>query len=329
MAHPVTALAWGVFLGGVVQLLFQIPFLLKINHLPKPKWGWQHKGVKQIRTLMIPAMFGVSVSQINLLLDTVLASFLVTGSISWLYYSDRLVEFPLGVFGVALATVILPSLSRQHAADSPQAFSRTLDWALRWALIIGMPAVIGVAMLAEPLLLTLFQYGEFKPEDATKAAWSLRAYAAGLLSFILIKVLAPGFYARKDTKTPVKIGIIAMGVNMVLNLALMLPFAHVGLAMATSLSAALNATLLYRGLRRKGVYQPEAGWLLLLGKIVVATTVMLIGLWLFTPSISTWVGWTGWNRFSVVIPLVLGAMAAYFIVLGVLGVPLKRLLRTA
>lgn len=329
MAQPITALAWGVFLGGVVQLLFQVPFLLKINQLPKPRWDWNHKGVKQIRTLMIPAMFGVSVSQINLLFDTLLASFLVTGSISWLYYSDRLVEFPLGVFGVALAVVILPSLSRQHAAESPQEFSRTLDWALRWALIIGMPAVIGVAMLAEPLLLTLFQYGEFKPEDAIKASWSLRAYAAGLLPFILIKVLAPGFYARKDTKTPVKIGMIAMGVNMVLNLVLMLPFAHVGLAMATSLSAMLNAALLYRGLRREGVYQPEAGWLSLLGKIAMATIVMLAGLWLFTPAISSWVAGSGWYRFGVVIPLVLGAMAAYFIVLGLLGVPLKRLLRAA
>ena len=327
MDEPVKALAWGVFIGGAVQLLFQIPFLLKINQLPKPHWGWQHEGVKKIRTLMLPAMFGVSVSQINLLFDTLLASFLVTGSISWLYFSDRIVEFPLGVFGVALATVILPGLSQQHAKSSPREFSRTLDWALRWALIIGTPAVVGIVVLAEPLLISLFQYGEFMPSDANRASHSLLAYSVGLLAFILIKVLAPAFFARQDTKTPVKIGIIAMVVNMVLNLVLMIPLAHVGLALATSLSAILNASLLYLGLRREGVYQPAAGWVSLLAKIALANAVMLAVLVLLNPALETWLDWDVWHRFAALLPLIAVAMVVYFVILGLSGVPLKRLLK--
>lgn len=276
---------------------------------------------------MLPAMFGVSVSQINLLFDTLLASFLVTGSISWLYFSDRVVEFPLGVFGVALATVILPGLSQQHAKASAREFSRTLDWALRWALIIGTPAVVGIVVLAEPLLVSLFQYGEFMPSDANRASHSLLAYSVGLLAFILIKVLAPGFYARKDTKTPVKIGIIAMVVNMVLNLALMGPLAHVGLALATSLSAILNASLLYFGLRREGVYQPEAGWGRLLAKIALANGTMLVALVWLNPTLDSWLGWDVWHRFGALLPLIAVAMVIYFAVLAVSGVPLKRLLK--
>src|SRR5690554_1043703 len=228
--EPVKALAWGVFIGGVVQLLFQLPFLIKIGSLPKPRWGWKDEGVQKILKLMIPAMFGVSVSQINLLLDTLLASFLITGSISWLYYSDRLVEFPLGVFGIALSTVILPSLSKKHAKQSDDSFSNTIDWALRWVFIIGTPASIGLIALSQPLLTTLFQYGEFGADDAYQASLSLMAYGLRLLPFILIKVLAPGYYARQDTKTPVKIGIIAMISNMILNVILMIYLAHVGLA---------------------------------------------------------------------------------------------------
>ena len=159
---------------------------------------------------MVPAIFGSSVAQISILLDTLIASFLVAGSISWLYYADRLVEFPLGVFGIALATVILPRLSEQHATQSPQMFSETLDWALRLVLVIGVPAAVGLALLAEPLLATLFLRGEFTPRDVEMAAASLRAYAPGLLGFILVKVLAPGYFARQDTRTPVRVGLQAL-----------------------------------------------------------------------------------------------------------------------
>jgi putative peptidoglycan lipid II flippase len=326
LKQPVTALAWGVFIGGVVQLLFQIPFLINIKQLPRPRWGWKDSGVQKILKLMIPAMFGVSVAQINLLLDTILASFLVTGSISWLYYSDRLVEFPLGVFGIALSTVILPSLSKKHASASKAEFSQTIDWALRWVFLIGTPAAIGLIWLAEPLLLTLFQYGEFTPLDAHKASLSLMAYGLGLLPFIFIKVLAPGYYARQDTKTPVKIGIIAMVTNMVLNIILMMQFAHVGLALATSISAMLNAGLLFIGLRKLGVYKPIAGWPRFLSKLILANISLFGLLMLLTPLTNEWLPWTAWQRFGILFGLIVSSAAIYFLVLSFVGVKIKSLL---
>lgn len=327
LEQPITALAWGVFIGGVVQLLFQIPFLIKIGQLPRPRWGWKSSGVQKIIKLMIPAIFGVSVAQINLLLDTLLASFLVTGSISWLYYSDRLVEFPLGVFGIALATVILPSLSKKHAASSKAEFSQTIDWALRWVFILGTPAAIGLIWLAEPLLLTLFQYGEFTSDDAHKASLSLMAYGLGLLPFIFIKVLAPGYFARQDTKTPVKIGIIAMATNMVLNIILMIQLAHVGLALATSLSAALNAGLLYSGLRKQGVYQPVAGWGLFVLKLLLANAGLMLMLFWFSFDPAEWYDWTVWQRAKTLFLIITAAAASYFIVLTAMGINIKSLIQ--
>ena len=327
MAEPVTALAWGVFIGGVVQLLFQIPFLIKIGQLPKPRWGWKDSGVQKIIKLMIPAMFGVSVAQINLLLDTLLASFLVTGSISWLYYSDRLVEFPLGIFGIALSTVILPSLSKKHASKSKAEFSNTLDWALRWVFIIGTPAAIGLIWLAEPLLLSLFQYGEFSANDAHKASLSLMAYGLGLLPFIFIKVLAPGYYARQDTKTPVKIGIIAMVTNMVLNIILMIQFAHVGLALATSLAAMLNAALLYIGLRKLNVYRPRAGWGQFFIQLLIPNIGLIVILFMLTPEIIGWVNADVWQRFAMLSGTIVAAMITYFFLLSLVGIKVKTLLK--
>ena len=325
--QPVMALAWGVFIGGVVQLLFQIPFLLKLDQLPKPRWGWKDSGVQKILKLMIPAMFGVSVAQINLLLDTLLASFLVTGSISWLYYSDRLVEFPLGVFGIALSTVILPSLSKKHASASKAEFSHTIDWALRWVFIIATPAAIGLAWLAEPLLVTLFQYGEFNPQDAHQASLSLMAYSLGLLPFIFIKVLAPGYFARQDTKTPVKIGIIAMITNMVLNIILMIHYAHVGLALATSLSAILNAGLLYAGLRKQEVYQPDIGWGRFMTKLLLPNAGLLLLLFWLTPDSAVWLDGTVWQRAGMLFGLIAGAMVVYFTLLTIVGINIKALLK--
>jgi len=325
--QPVTALAWGVFIGGVVQLLFQIPFLMGINQLPRPRWNRQNSGVRKIFKLMIPAMFGVSVSQINLLLDTLLASFLVTGSISWLYYSDRLVEFPLGVFGIALATVILPSLSKKHASESTVAFSNTIDWALRWVFIIATPAAIGLIYLAEPLLLTLFQYGEFTAEHAHQASLSLMAYGLGLLPFIFIKVLAPGYYARQDTKTPVKIGIIAMISNMFLNVILMLQFAHVGLALATALSAMLNAGLLYRGLRKIDVYRPSPGWVAFSLKLLLPNAGLLFILIWLSPNSTVWIDSDVWQRSGMLMGIITAAAIVYFVLLSLVGIKIRQLLR--
>lgn len=327
LEQPIEALAWGVFIGGLVQLLFQLPFLINIKQLHWPKWGWKSEGVQKVFKLMIPAMFGVSVSQINLLLDTLLASFLVTGSISWLYYSDRLVEFPLGLIGIALATVILPSLSKQHANASEQHFSNTLDWGLRWVFIIGTPAAMGLILLAEPLLITLFQYGEFTASDAHQASLSLMAYGTGLLPFILIKVLAPGYYARQDTKTPVKIGIIAMVSNMVFNVILMLQFAHVGLAMATALSAALNAGLLFIGLRKRGVYTANAGWFTFAIKIIIANSVLIASLLIFTPTTNDWLAWSVWQRIGQLTALIIGSVIVYFSVIALTGIKVKQLIK--
>jgi putative peptidoglycan lipid II flippase len=273
MDVPVKALAWGVLAAGVAQLLVQLPALMRLGLLPRPRWGWRHPGVRKVLRLMIPTLIGSSVAQVNLLLDLVIATFLVSGSVSWLYYSDRLMEFPLGVFGVALSTVILPNLSRKFATRNPEAFSHTLDWALRLALIITLPAALGLAVLATPILATLFQYGSFQASDVEMSALSLSAYAAGLPAFIAVKVLAPGFYARQDTRTPVKIAIAAMVSNMVLNflfvgalLAIDFSGPHTGLALASSVAAYINAGLLFATLRRHGAYTPEPGW----GRVLLA-----------------------------------------------------------
>jgi len=263
--------------------------------MPRPRWGWRHSGVRRILKLMIPTLIGSSVAQVNLLVDSVIATFLVSGSVSWLYYSDRLLEFPLGVLGIALATVILPSLSQKHARASTAEFSATLDWALRLAVIVTVPTAVGLIMLAGPILITLFQYDAFQPEDVRMSSYSLIAYSAGLPAFIAVKVLAPGYYARQDTRTPVKIAITAMVTNMLLNLLFVgallgYGFAgpHAGLALASAVAAYLNAGLLYRGLRKQRVYTPDRGWLRIWLSVILACAVMG-GLLLFmTQDIENW-----------------------------------------
>lgn len=318
--EPVIALAWGVFVAGIAQLLFQLPYLRTIKLLPRPRWGWNHPGVQRIFKLMLPTLFGSSVAQINLLFDTLLASFLISGSVSWLYYSDRLVEFPLGVFGVALGTVILPNLSQKHANNAREDFSHTLDWALRWVLLIGLPATVALMILAGPLLATLFQYGAFGADDVRMASQSLRAYSLGLVMFMLIKVLAPGFYARQDTRTPVTIGIIAMVSNMVLNVVLIFPFAHAGLALATSLSACVNAGLLFHILHRRKIYQPRAGSLYFLLRLLAANLFLGFLLWFAAGDLNDWLHADAWWRGLHLIYLVVGGILVYGIGLLLSGV---------
>ena len=319
-AEPVMALAWGVVIAGVSQLLLQLPFLMQIRLLPLPRWDRQHEGVRRIMKLMIPALFGVSVSQINLLLDTVLASFLQTGSVSWLYYSDRLSELPLGVFGIAIATVILPSLSRKHADDSKDQFSRTLDWAIRLVLLIGIPAGVALFILAEPLIATLFHYGKMQDRDVIMAGMSLQAYSLGLVAFMLIKVLAPGYFARQDTKTPVQIAIKAMVANMVFNLMLVFWLQHVGLALATAMSAFMNAGLLFLGLKKAGVFKPTAGWWLYAVRLLFANVVMAAVLLLMEGDVQQWLDWSLWQRVSQMSLTVASGLAAYGVSLLVVGV---------
>ena len=323
METPVTALAWGVFIAGVAQLLFQLPFLVRLRLLPKPGLNRDREGVKRILKLMLPVLFAVSIVQINLLVDTLIASFLATGSISWLYFSDRLVEFPLGVFGIALATVILPNLSEKHAQGSTEGFSHMLDWALRWVFLIALPAAVGLAALAGPLLTTLFQYDEFTPYDVLMASQSLMAYAVGLPAFVLIKILASGFFSRQDTKTPVKIGAIAMVANMVFNVILVFPLAHAGLALATSLSAMLQAYLLFRILRRDGVYQANSGWPLFLLKVLLGVAIMGGAIVFGAGELGHWLDWVLFDRIvNLAIWVGLGVLV-YFFVMFVFGIRLR------
>ncbi|MCB1692578.1 MAG: murein biosynthesis integral membrane protein MurJ [Pseudomonadales bacterium] len=327
LAEPVMALAWGVLIAGVAQLTFQIPFLAKEHLLPRPRVDFRHEGVRRIFTLMLPALFGVSVGQINLLLDTVLASFLVTGSLSWLYYSDRLLELPLALFGITIATVILPSLSKEHAEAGGEEFSRTLDWAMRMVIAIGMPAALALVLLSESLITTLFYQGQMTRHDVSMASLSLSAYGVGLVGHMLVKVLAPGYYSRQDTKSPVRFGIVALVSNMVLNLVLVWHLKHAGLALATSLSAFINAALLWFGLRRTGALVHVPGWGRFIARIIFANVVMCGVLILLTPDRGLWFDMAFGTRFAVML-LICGAGAlTYGAALAVAGFRFREMLR--
>ena len=341
-AIPVTALSWAVLVAGVLQLLLQLPALRGIGVLGLPRWGWTHPQVRKILRLMIPTLFGSSVAQVNLLLDTLIASFLIVGSQSWLGYSDRLLEFPLGVFGVALGTVILPSLSRHHVNTDHAGFSRALDWGLRTTLLISIPAMLGLVLLAKPIVATLFQHGRFTAHDVDMVGLSLAALSFGLPAFALVKVLAPAFYARQDTKTPVRAGVAAMLANMLLNVlfvgALLLawqdtaqpqgnllervaaiPGLHMGIALASSVASYLNLWLLWRGVRREQIYRREPGWGAHLVRLGVAcaglAAILICGMLL-------WPDWTGIGTPARVLRLAVligAACAAYAGILLAMG----------
>jgi putative peptidoglycan lipid II flippase len=326
MDDPGLGLALGVFTAGVAQLAFQAPFLLGIRLLPRPRWGWAHEGVRRILRLMAPVMLGSSVAQINILLDTLIASFLAAGSISWLYYSDRLVEFPLGVFGIALATVIMPSLSEHHARRSSQSFSHTLDWSLRLVLVIGLPAAIGLIWLAEPMLITIYYGGAFTEMDVAMSAASLRAFAPGLLGFILVKVLSPGYFARQDTRSPVRIAIMSLVFGMILNITFVITLLqtgwappHAGLAAATSLAAFFNASLLLKGLLRAGVYRIESGWLRLIAQVAVACAMMVVLLELLLERFGDWFSMPLPERVGVLAVMVGAGMLVYLVTCLIVG----------
>lgn len=329
LEEPGMALAYAVFIAGVCQLLFQVPFLLRIGALPRPKWALHHEGVKRVSRLMLPAIFGSSVAQINVLVGGIIASLLGVGKISLLYYSDRLMEFPLGLFGIALATVTLPYLARQAANEAHDEFAETLDWSMKLVLLIAVPAAIGLIVLATPLVATIFYGGVFTADDVRMTALALQAFAIGLVGFSYVKILAPAYFAREDTKTPVRIGLIALAVNFVLSVTLAgyltyIGFAgtHAGLALAISVAALLNAVLLYRGLRRDGVVMHGDGWLWLLGRVAFANVVMWLVLAQLQRPVEWWLG-TGaidrvaWLAFSIAA----GAMA-YFATLLILGMRL-------
>jgi len=319
MEVPIEALAWGVLIAGIVQLLFQFPFLFRLKLFPRPSLNKDKQGVNRILKLMLPTLFAVSIVQINLLIDTIFASFLVDGSISWLYYSDRMVEFPLGVFGIALATVLLPNLSSEHAKKATEKFSGTLDWALRWVFLIAVPAAVGLAVLAVPVLATLFQYDEFTSYATIMSGKSLLAYSLGLPAFILIKIFATGFFSRQDTKTPVKIGAIAMVANIGLNFLLIGLFQHAGLALATSLSACLQALLLFYLLKKEAVYIPVSGWFKFGLQIFVAVVAMALLIVYFVAVPEQWFAWGLLERAGMLSLWIAVSIVCYFSVLWLTG----------
>ncbi len=330
---PVLALAWAVFLGGVVQLAVQIPALRRVAMLPRPSlnWqaAWQDPGVRRILALMGPAVLGVSVSQISLLINTIFASFLKTGSVSWLYYADRLMEFPSGMLGAALGTILLPSLSRYHASANHREYSNLLDWGLRLTLLLAAPAALALAVLAVPLIATLFHHGAFTGDDVFQTRQALVAYSIGLVGLILVKVLAPGFYARQNVRTPVKIGLITLVATQAMNLAFIGWLQHAGLALSIGLAACLNAALLYRGLRRHDVYHPQPGWMAFSLKLLAALAIMGGALWLASGGDAAWLAYPLPERLIRLGLLVGLGVIAYFATLWVLGFRLSDFKRRA
>lgn len=329
--QPIMALAYAVFIAGICQLLFQLPFLAKIHALPRPKWAPAHKGVKRAFKLMVPAIFGSSAAQINVLLGGIIASMLPVGSISYLYFSDRLMEFPLGIFSIALGTVTLPYLSRLWAKEDRTTFSQTLDWSLKLALLIAVPAAIGLFALAEPLVAALFYGGVFDENAVRMTALALRAYALGLVGFSFVKILAPAYFAREDTKTPVRIALLALLVNLILSVGLAgfmlvndIAGPHAGLAAATSVAAILNAVLLYRGLLRDQILLHSGGWSLLLLRVVLANGVMYLVLEQLYRPLEWWLSVSFTGRMSWLALTIAVAVGSYFLALLVMGTRLSQ-----
>ncbi len=325
-------LSIGVLAAGFVQLLFQLPFVKKEKLTIRPRVVKRAEdqvgidGTVKVFKLTLPAIFGVSVAQINIIVNTVLASFLSTGSISWLYYSDRLMEFPVGVFGIALSTALLPHLSKQHHSQPNVDFTKALNWAMRWVCLVCFPAAVGLIVLAKPIVTAIYFHGDFTANGVDMTVAALIAYSFGLLPIVMVKALAPGFYARQNTKTPVRVGMIAMGLNIVLSLALVTHFKHVGLAMATSISAVANSGLLYFLLRKEKVFIPEPGWLLLLIKIIISSTAMGVAVWWFMGDGDQWLTMSIWSR-VVKLGLLLGLGGlVYFVILLAFGLKPKSFL---
>jgi len=324
--EPIMALSYGVLLGGVIQLGFQLPFLWKMRLLPIPRPDFSDPSVRRLLKAMVPALLGVSVVQINLLMGTIFASFLPTGSLSWIYYADHLMQFPLGVFGIALATVVLPHLSRGFAQKAEQEYRHTLDWACRCVLLVSLPAAVGLFVLAGPLLISLFQYGAFSPNDVLKTQPVLMALAVGLLAFIWVKIFASAFYARQNLRTPVNIAIIALVANIVFSYILMHPFLHVGLAMAMSLSAMINCVLLGGLLIYQKHWIISRSFLLFLARVVFSCAMMTVFILYFIPPLTWWFEAHWSMRVALLGLFVLGGGLVYVVSLGVTGLRLRHVM---
>ncbi len=316
---PIMALAWAVLAGGILQLGYQLPHLKKIGMLVLPRISFKNSGVWRVIKLMGPAILGVSVSQISLIINTIFASFLVSGSVSWMYYADRLMELPTGVLGVALGTILLPSLSKSFASGNTQEYQKLMDWGLRLCFLLALPCTLGLALLSGPLTISLFQYGNFNGHDALMTQQALVAYCIGLMGLIIIKILAPGFYSRQDIKTPVKIAIATLILTQLMNLAFVGSLKHVGLALSIGLAACFNAGMLFWQIRKQDIYQPLAGWPIFLLKLAIALAVMsavLVGMLWVMPD------WQQGNMLMRILRLLLvvvAGAASYFVTLYAVG----------
>jgi putative peptidoglycan lipid II flippase len=326
---PVKALAWAVFVGGVAQLALQVPFLHRLGLLPRFQFQPKDEGVSRVLRQMAPAVLGVSVAQVSLVINVIFASFLTTGSVSWLYYADRLMEFPTGLLGVALGTILLPSLSKHYADRSPEEYSGLLDWGLRLTLLLAAPAAVALALLAIPLVTTLFHYGAFGIEDVFATRRAVMAYSVGLIGLVTVKVLAPGFYARQDIRTPVRLAIFTLLATQAMNFAFIWPLKHAGLALAIGLGACLNAALLLRGLLKRDIYRPQPGWGVFVFKLLIAVYIMSAVLWFAAGPDSAWLEMRAVTRASNLCGIVLLGSLAYFSALWALGFRLADFSRKA
>jgi putative peptidoglycan lipid II flippase len=316
---PVIALAWGVFAAGLIQLLFQVPALRRINMLIRPRVELGHPGVRRVGALMIPAIFAGSVSQINALVDTMICSLLASGSISWLYYSDRLMELPVGIVAVTIATVLLPNLSRLNSTGDMAAFGRTIDWGVRTCLLFGVPAAAALYVLSLPLMATVFFHGAMTVVDVKMASLSLQAFAVGLLGFSFVKVAAPTYFAREDTRTPFRIALITVALNIVLSLASFRVAGHVGVAFATTTAAIVQSYLLLRGTIRRGLYRPGREFAIFFIKVVVATSAMVVLLVALSPPPEDWLRLQVHQRVLWMAGLCCLGGFGYFVVLLIAG----------
>ena len=323
--EPVTVLAWAVFFGGVIQLLFQYPFILKLGWSPKLDLDLKDDGVWKVLKLMGPAIIGVSITQISLLINTVFASFLQQGSVSWLYFADRLMEFPAGVLGVALSTVFLPALSSSFSSKNYEEFNKLMNWSTRIGLLVSIPSAIGIAILSIPLITTLFYYGKFSEIDLVMTHKALFAYSFGLIGLIMIKVFAPIFYSQKNIKTPVKIAVITLFVTQAMNLILIPYFQHVGLALAISIGATFNAAMLFFAIKKMNDFKIEATTLIFLIKVILSASVMGIVLFFINPNFEYWVGIDFINRIFLLLGLVFIGAMIFIGILFILGVKINNL----
>jgi putative peptidoglycan lipid II flippase len=335
--EPIYSLAIGVMIGGVLQLGVQIPALLRIGGMPHIGMGpaaikraWRHPGVHRVLKQMAPAVLGVSVAQLSLLINTQIASSVGVGAVSWLTYADRLMEFPTALLGVALGVVLLPQLSAIQSKNDVTSYSALLDWGLRLVALLALPCAVALLVFAKPLVAVLFHYGAFQARDVEQTTVALMGYGVGLMGIIAVKVLAPGFYAQQNIRTPVKIAVVVLALTQLLNLVFVPLFAHAGLALSIGLGASINAVWLYIGLRRKGMYVPGPGWRGFLGRVVLAT--LLLGALLYESA--TRLDWIAMQAHPVIrilwmVASLAGSGIVYFGALKLMGIGLKQFARVS